>query len=74
MPNTTDEEALICAERIRAEIEALALENHDTDRGILTVSLGLTSSVAGDWQVMLKKADKALYQAKSEGRNAVILV
>ena len=74
MPSTTEEEAFICAERVRAEIEALALENHDTDRGILTVSMGVTSSIAGDWQVMLKKADKALYQAKSQGRNAVILV
>ncbi len=74
MPATTSEEALICAERVRAEIESMALENHDTERGILTVSLGVISTVAGDWQSMLKKADKALYQAKSKGRNAAVLV
>jgi diguanylate cyclase (GGDEF)-like protein len=74
MPNTSEEDALICAERVRAEIEALALESHDASLGILTVSMGVTSSVAGDWQVMLKAADKALYSAKSQGRNAVILV
>ena len=73
MPSTTDEEALTCAERVRTEIESMALENHDTERGILTVSLGVVSAVAGDWQVMLKKADKALYRAKSQGRNAVVL-
>jgi diguanylate cyclase (GGDEF)-like protein len=74
MPNTSEEDALICAERVRADIEALALESHDASLGILTVSMGVTSSVAGDWQVMLKAADKALYSAKSQGRNAVILV
>lgn len=73
MPGTSDEEALVCAERVRAAVESLALENHDTKRGILTVSLGVVSAVAGDWQVMLKKADKALYKAKSQGRNAVVL-
>jgi|TARA_R110001599_G_scaffold52092_5_gene145786 diguanylate cyclase (GGDEF)-like protein len=74
MPGATDDEALVCAERVRSEVESLALENHDTDRGILTVSLGVISTVAGDWQHMLKQADKALYRAKSQGRNTVVLV
>ena len=73
MPSTTTAEALVCAERVRESIEQLKLENHNTPRGILTVSLGLVASMAGDWQVMLKQADKALYQAKSNGRNAVVV-
>lgn len=73
MPNTTAEEALICAERIRDHIESLAIENHDTERGILTVSLGLISAKAGEWQSMLKQADKALYKAKAQGRNKALL-
>ncbi len=74
MPGTCDDEALICAERVRTEIELLGLENYNAELGILTVSMGVVSSVAGNWQDMLKKADKALYQAKSLGRNRVVLV
>tara|TARA_R110002073_G_scaffold38859_4_gene111228 strand:+ start:7087 stop:8004 length:918 start_codon:yes stop_codon:yes gene_type:complete len=73
MPNTSSEEALIGAERIREHIESLALENHNTERGILTVSMGVVSAEAGEWQGMLKQADKALYKAKVQGRNAVVL-
>lgn len=72
MPSTTCEEAMVCAERVREAIEHLAMENRDTERGILTVSLGVEASIAGDWQVMLKNADKALYQAKSSGRNKTV--
>lgn len=73
MPNTAAEEALICAERVRSSIEALNIEHLPTEKGSLTVSLGVASSLAGDWQLMLKSADKALYAAKSAGRNRVEL-
>jgi diguanylate cyclase (GGDEF)-like protein len=73
MPSTCSEEAMVCAERIRESIEHLGLENKNTDRGILTVSLGLVASIGGDWEEMIKKADKALYKAKASGRNATVI-
>jgi len=73
MPNTVAEDAMICAERIRSSIEALKIEHRPTELGSLTVSLGVAASLAGDWQLMLKSADKALYEAKSTGRNTVVL-
>lgn len=73
MPNTETDEAKICAERVREAIEQLGMENRDTDRGALTVSLGVVAAIAGDWQVMIKKADKALYRAKSSGRNKTVI-
>jgi diguanylate cyclase (GGDEF)-like protein len=74
MPGTCDDEAFICAERVRTQIESLGLENFNAHLGVLTVSMGVVSSIAGNWQDMLKKADKALYRAKSSGRNKVVLV
>lgn len=73
MPNTGAEEAMICAERVRSSIEALNIEHQATEKGCLTISLGVAASLAGDWQLMLKSADKALYAAKSAGRNRVEL-
>lgn len=73
MPATTPEEALICAERVRESVEQLGILHELTERGVLTVSMGLVSEQAGDWQEMLKQADKALYTAKSKGRNKVVL-
>jgi diguanylate cyclase (GGDEF)-like protein len=73
MPNTGAEDAMICAERIRSSIDSLNIEHNPTELGHLSVSLGVASSLAGDWQLMLKSADKALYEAKSSGRNTVVL-
>ena len=73
MPNTVAAEAMICAERIRSSIQALQIEHSTTELGSLSVSLGVAASLASDWQLMLKSADKALYEAKSSGRNTVVL-
>jgi diguanylate cyclase (GGDEF)-like protein len=62
------------AERIRAAIEDLALPHAATDRGILTVSLGvavLAPTFGGDPGKLVESADAALYAAKRGGRNRV---
>lgn len=73
MPNTHATDAMLCAERVRLAIADLQMENRHADLGYLTVSLGVAASLAVDWQLMLKSADKALYEAKSKGRNMSIL-
>lgn len=59
------------AEHIRQEIEALYPQGIRVTAsiGIAEVSDGVTSV-----QTLLKKADDALYQAKDEGRNRVVLL
>jgi PleD family two-component response regulator len=39
----------------------------------LTVSLGLASAPGYELPDLLQRADRALYQAKGEGRNRVVL-
>lgn len=62
-----------CAEKLRAIIEATAVPVKDNVINI-TISLGVVAIEAQDesFRDTLKRADQALYQAKSEGRNRVI--
>jgi diguanylate cyclase (GGDEF)-like protein/PAS domain S-box-containing protein len=68
LPHTSSKTALVVAERIRSAVEASAI--HPAD--IVTVSLGVSSIQAGeDLSELIKRADTALYRAKSLGRNCV---
>lgn len=67
LPETNPSEAMVVAERIRA---AVATPN---ELPAYTVSIGVTTRSYGDTTVdeLLARADKALYQAKANGRNRV---
>ncbi len=69
------EKSIDVAERLRKTIELLGIEHKSTDRGILTLSCGVAAYSDYDrknkWESILNRADKALYVAKSEGRNTV---
>lgn len=73
LPEQTAETALLAAERLRAQVEALA--HPHPDGGVLTISVGV--AVAGSRYVdpveLFARADSALYRAKSDGRNRVAL-
>jgi len=61
-------QALLMAERLRVELEQIAYP----DVGTVTVSIGVTSYLAGeDVDNFVNRADKALYLAKERGRNRV---
>ena len=73
MPNTTLEDAVLLAERIR-----LAIANSPFDTSCqaltLTVSIGaeiFTAEMSG-LDELLRNADVALYRAKHSGRNCVV--
>ena len=72
LPGTRMEDAATIAETIRRDIEAIRLEE-GTHVARITVSVGVSSLRTGEqnWIDMLRRADKALYRAKHEGRNQV---
>ena len=71
LPDTTAEEALAAAERVRAAVEAAALPHPVGIGGVLTVSIGVAAGHA-DYGSLLARADAALYAAKRDGRNRVV--
>ncbi|MBL8298401.1 MAG: diguanylate cyclase [Rhodanobacteraceae bacterium] len=58
------------AERLRAAVEALALEHPSAPGGTVTLSLGYTLIQTQErGELALSRADQALYRAKAGGRN-----
>ncbi|RLW64594.1 MAG: hypothetical protein B6D73_10145 [gamma proteobacterium symbiont of Stewartia floridana] len=77
LPNTTQEQALSVAERMRVSIFNVGLAHSGCSAGKVTISAGIASySPDGDSQSetkLLETADRSLYKAKAEGRNRVAI-
>jgi diguanylate cyclase (GGDEF)-like protein len=72
MPQTNLEHAVRAAERLRQSVAETPMVAHGSPL-FITVSIGVTvaGSLSADLSTVLKRADIALYQAKSNGRNRV---
>ncbi|GAA6623171.1 diguanylate cyclase [Scytonema sp. NUACC26] len=73
LPETDLDTAITIAERIRKNIEKLIISYHEKMISI-TVSIGVSSYKLEDSTVelIIQRADAALYQAKNQGRNLVV--
>ncbi len=70
---TSLDDAVIVAERIRVGVSARFLQEPGLERLNTTVSIGAASILTGssDYENLLRHADTAMYQAKADGRNRV---
>jgi diguanylate cyclase (GGDEF)-like protein len=72
-------DALTVAERVRLAVERLDLQDDRGERIALTVSIGVAARMAGTTpadavslgRAMVEEADRAMYQAKHNGRNRI---
>ena len=71
MPDCSLRQAMQAANRVCARVREADISHDDTPSGRLTVSIGVAAREPGDADVdaLLKRADDALYRAKSGGRD-----
>lgn len=79
LPFTKTEEAFMVAQRLRQAVESTTVNvpNDQGEPGVnikVTISVGVYEYKEGDSaQALYENADKALYQAKTHGRNKVVI-
>lgn len=70
----TAQEALSVANKVRAAIQAEPIAISDTTKLSVTVSIGVAAYDGHpDYQRLIARADRALYEAKNGGRNKCVL-
>lgn len=76
LPETGRAEALEVADRICREVEVHGFEQESGSPIRITLSIGMTGLDAADdrIEIVMRRADEALYEAKRTGRNRVVEV
>ncbi|MDO8177169.1 MAG: diguanylate cyclase [Undibacterium sp.] len=75
LPNTEASVAHQLAEAVRLSIESLDMTHRQSPLGKVTISVGIAirSRRENDADSLVRAADEALYRAKNNGRNCIIL-
>jgi diguanylate cyclase (GGDEF)-like protein len=71
LPQTDIATAVQVAERLRVAVSETRAQ-HDAETLQVTVSIGVSGVTDGDLAAALSAADRAMYQAKTRGRNRVV--
>ncbi|MGZ9724067.1 sensor domain-containing diguanylate cyclase [Rhizobium miluonense] len=74
LPTASLPEAIVIGELIRKSVLQLAIEHKGSPNQFVTVSIGVASLEVGNSsrELLLGRADSALYRAKENGRNIVV--
>jgi len=73
LPETDSAKGIIVAENLRRKVQSATIRADDDSHFSFLASFGVSNYIRDDdgWEVVLKRADKSLYSAKSRGRNRV---
>lgn len=74
LPDCSAEDAIAACERLRLEVRQSDLQIETGEQIFVTLSTGISVFQSGDTpEAMIARADKALYAAKNDGRDRVLL-
>ena len=71
-PATDAQHAMAIARGVCEALARLAIPHAKSPHGVVTISIGVATAMpdeANSWTVLIEQADRALYQAKQDGRN-----
>ena len=78
LPETDEVATLALAHEFRSRLKALSLPHSASEFGHVTASIGIATKVSRELEMtasrLLKEADQALYSAKRNGRDQVVLL
>jgi len=72
-PEVNAEQAAVCAERIRSRLETMPFLSDGRQHFSVTASFGVAGATSSDAAAFIGAADRALYDAKAQGRNRLAL-
>ncbi|MES2366978.1 MAG: GGDEF domain-containing protein [Pseudomonadota bacterium] len=74
LPSTTEEEARVLADRLRQAYAALTMEfGGEVLRSTISIGVADSNHVGLEFSALVSAADQAMYWAKQEGRNRVLV-
>jgi diguanylate cyclase (GGDEF)-like protein len=74
LPEQGQDVAMLTAERLRAAVEGMHVKTAEHGTCRFTASFGIAQHIKGEsLETLMNRADGALYQAKDEGRNRVVV-
>jgi diguanylate cyclase (GGDEF)-like protein len=76
LPNTDYVGAFLLAEKIRLALEQSKIQHSQSPLGVVTISIGISALSGAEVDTpenLVDTADKALYIAKSSGRNRTVI-
>jgi len=73
LPETTVAQAMVVAERVRRDVAALTIPHGNTPiRFTCSIGVAEQTPAVNDLDALLRAADRALYEAKAQGRDRVV--
>jgi len=72
LPNTNKTGSVAVAEKVRSKLKRISLKSDSGDIAVsLSIGIATYPQCAADKELLIEKADRALYESKNHGKNKI---